>query len=181
MLTKLGMAESTSMTVFDGEKMESPKPTENFNQCKMLPPRLQPTKMDKEIKDLSDLPNKVIKNKPKNSVMCKVTNAISPNEIWLIDIVDSSQCYDAFQILLSKKYTSFIESGESGDLQKINWELNDYCVLRRPSINGQAHFHRAKIVDKSPKTGKYKLICLDSGNYEESIDENMFVLIEELR
>ncbi len=182
MLTKLGLAECVNMAIFDGEKSESPKPVEKLNEVKMLPSRVQPSEMDKEVKKLTELcPNKLITDKPKNMVMCKVTNAVSPNEIWLIDIVDSSQCYEAFQQLLAKKYTQFIESGESDLMQTSKWQINDYCVLMRQCIGGQGKFHRARVVEKSPKTGKFKLICLDNGNYEECVDEkNMFVLIDEL-
>jgi hypothetical protein len=46
------------------------------------------------------MPNKIIKHDDKK-VLCKVTNAISPNEIWVQDAVDSENYYEKyFKILI---------------------------------------------------------------------------------
>jgi hypothetical protein len=90
MLTKLGLAESTDMSIFDGEKEQK---EEKCHILKKLPPQTLLEKETKEIIKSLD-PIKIHKTTPDGSVLCFVTNAVSPSEIWVQDIVDSDSCYD---------------------------------------------------------------------------------------
>ena len=89
LITKLGYATSTNLLIFDGEKDQS-----TVNKTNMLKKAPLPTSLEKEVSEMSTMPNKIIKTLPVNKVLCKVTNAVSPNEIWVQDIVDSNNCYD---------------------------------------------------------------------------------------
>lgn len=93
MLTKLGYAECVNLSIFDGEKEQLK------SEAKIIIPKkeAQPTRLDNEIREISNMPNKVIKSKPSGSILCKVTNAVSPSEIWLQDIVDSDNCFPFYK------------------------------------------------------------------------------------
>ena len=90
MLTKLGFAETVKGVIFEGEK-EKHK-IEKYDSVFMVKKTPLETKLEKELKEL--LPKKISKDKPQNTVYCKVTNAISPYEIWVQDIFDSDNGFD---------------------------------------------------------------------------------------
>jgi hypothetical protein len=190
MLTKLGLAICDNMSIFDGEVEDGEKAglstKLNLNEVKYVPKDRGPTLLDIDISSFIVTSRaKVITGKqPKNSVVCKVTNAISPNEIWLLDIVDSNQYYPAFQQRLAARYTDMdgiMENGQEAE-SAVVWKVNDYCVVRKRVTVKEWEYFRARVVSRSEKTGKYKLICLDNGNYEECVSEaNMLVMLDEYR
>jgi hypothetical protein len=90
MLTKLGYADCVNFSIFEGEKEQ--QKLEKAGGVVMVKKTPPVTKLEKELKEI--LPNKISKDKPQNTVYCKVTNAISPYEIWVQDIVDSENCFD---------------------------------------------------------------------------------------
>lgn len=54
-------------------------------------------KLEKDVGDIINQPKKTLKQRPSNSLVCKVTCAISPDEIWLQDVVDAQEWYQKFQ------------------------------------------------------------------------------------
>ena len=86
-LTKLDYAKCINLSIFDGEKdkNEESKKTFEFDLIKKTPSK---TLLELETKELIQSLgiNKIFKSKPYNSILCKVTNAISPSEIWIQDI-----------------------------------------------------------------------------------------------
>ena len=57
---------------------------------------LKPTEIEREVQELVKdfMPSKVKSTPPANSVKCRVTNVVSPSEIWLQDLVDAYKCYE---------------------------------------------------------------------------------------
>ena len=57
---------------------------------------LKPTEIELEVQELVKdfMPSKVKSTPPANSVKCRVTNVVSPSEIWLQDLVDADKCYE---------------------------------------------------------------------------------------
>jgi hypothetical protein len=106
LLTKFGYAEPTNSSIFDGEQESTNIIKEN---SVTMPARLpEPSNLDKEVIEVSKMPNKIIKHDDKK-VLCKVTNAISPNEIWVQDAVDSENYYEKyFKILIFCKIIGFL-------------------------------------------------------------------------
>lgn len=171
LFTKRGLATCINHSIFDGEK-EIPKESKS-NVIKKKP---LPTKLEMEVKELSDMPNKVIKVLHDNKVLCKVTNAISPDEIWVQDVVDSNSCYDEFQNELLEKYMTIYE--ENNEHFKDDWQPNDLCVVKALR---RSHFFRAKIIQKLPNQN-FKVLYLDIGNYESNVEPNRILdLIDEYK
>ena len=112
----------------------------------MLKKSIPPTDLELKAKAfIKSLPNpelNFIRQAPTNSIKCKVTNAITPSEIWVQMCVHSDDHYQAFQQILSEKYRSQESIGEK-------WGKNDACVFKQSSTG----FFRAKITEK-PKNGK---------------------------
>lgn len=89
LLTKLELAEATNLCIFDGE--QEVKDISKVDFIKNIP---KPTYLEKEAQEISKMPVKLIRElKDDNKVLCKVTNALSPNEIWIQDVVDSDSFY----------------------------------------------------------------------------------------
>ena len=61
----------------------------------------KPTEIEREIKELVKdfMPSKVKTSPPANSVKCRVTSVVSPNEIWLQDVVDADMRYEQYVYL----------------------------------------------------------------------------------
>jgi hypothetical protein len=94
MLTKLGYAKATNFCIFDGEKESTRRDESMLHIIKKTP---TPSKLEREINEMIKLPNKIQKTKPSGTVRCKVTNALSPNEIWVQDVVDADSCYEKYK------------------------------------------------------------------------------------
>jgi hypothetical protein len=92
-LTKLDYAICTNLSIFDEEKEKIKEQNNPFELLKKTPSK---TILEIETNELiqSLHINKIFKSKPHNSVLCKVTNAISPSEIWVQDIVDCESFYE---------------------------------------------------------------------------------------
>lgn len=210
MLTKFGMAECTDMSIYDGEVDQSVPTVSQFD--KIWANKMVETRLEKELKEIMTYPNKIIKGRPKDTVLCKVTNTSSPYEIWVQDIVDANETYDQFQTLLGTRYNQLIDrnvlktrysdeelSDEQTasenpssdevdssvlsieDSRKSKWRLDELCVLRKCISNTEIKYYRAKIVEVY-KNNYYKVICLDDGNYEDSVcKSDLFELIDEFR
>jgi len=105
-----------------------------------------------------------------------VTNALSPNEIWVQDIVDSNSCYDEFQNELLDKYKPIYEGLE--DNFRDDWQPNDLCVVKALR---RSHFFRAQIIEKLANQN-FKVLYLDIGNYESNVEPSRILdLIDEYR
>ena len=101
-----------------------------------------------------------------------------------------------FQECLSKKYKQLIE--DEIIKTKLEWELGELCVIK---LTNRDDFYRGKIVEKK-SNGKLKVIfylyynkfcsfkcntdknlkilCLDSGSYEDNLDKNsLYDLVDE--
>lgn len=125
MLIKMGLADCTEKGIYDGEGtamtttkstsnlvvFDQPQPQVNismpknavsrhFQQSQKKP---ETVKLERDVRSVLGQPNKTLNHRPANSVMCRVTAAISPSEIWLQDTVDADKWYQWFQIELSKK------------------------------------------------------------------------------
>jgi hypothetical protein len=92
-LTKLDYAKCSDLSIFDGEQDKISDKKNKFEVLKKTPSK---TLLEIETNELiqSLQINKILKSKPHNCVSCKVTNAISPCEIWLQDIVDCENYFD---------------------------------------------------------------------------------------
>lgn len=90
LFTKLGYAQETNLSIFEGEQEAASVADNSIPMPKKLP---EPSHLDKEVIEVSKMPNKIIKDDDKK-IYCKVTNAISPNEIWVQDAVDSENYYE---------------------------------------------------------------------------------------
>lgn len=169
LLTKKGFAECTNFSIFEGE--QSIAEGESSQMAIMPRKPSKPTRLENEIKEVCTLPNKIINTKPVNSVLCKVVNALSPSEIWVQDIIDSENFYQEFQTQFSARYRKLI-SNENDNMDEYvldnpdEWMPGDYCVKMSQR---RIDFYRARIVEKK-SNGKYKVICLDNGLYDENVD-----------
>ena len=172
-LTNLGYAECTSLTIFSGEK----EPEKINDGSALFRARQTATKLETNIKvHISNYGqnDKILKSTPTNSVLCKVTNAVSPGEIWVQDITHSDTYYEACQKLICDRYKQI---ASCDNVSPKEWKIGDYCVVRTFSTN----YNRAVILDKLVNN-KYKLICLDDGCYvENAVESNMFELIDEFK
>ena len=167
MLTKLGFAICKDVAIFQGES--EAKKFALFPKKSVTPSKLE-YKAQAFISSLPNPESTCNRQAPTNSIQCKVTNALTPNEIWVQLCVHSDDHYEAFQKILSEKY----KTQES--IIK-NWEKNDVCVFKESSTG----FFRAKITEKL-KNGKYKILCLDDGGYHTNIVETkLFNLIDEFK
>lgn len=104
-----GMTTTTSMTSL--EVCDQPQPAVSVNmpknaisrQFQQSQKRPERTKLERDVRRVLGQPNKTLNHRPENSVMCRVTTAISPSEIWLQDIVDANEWYRWFQDQLAKR------------------------------------------------------------------------------
>ena len=171
MLTKLGYAECSNLAIFNGEKEILKESEATF--CQKIH---QATKLESNVQvHISHYGQreKILYNAPTNSVLCKVTNAVSPSEIWVQDITHAENYYEAFQMLIYDRYKQLTHF----DAALKEWSKEDYCVVKCASNV----FCRAKIIAKLTN-GKYKLLCLDDGSYvENAVETNMFELIDEFK
>ena len=125
MLTKMGLADCTDKAIYDGEGtamtttkstsnlvvLDNPKPSVQVNVPKNAVSRYfqqmlnnsEEAKLERDVRSVLGQPNKKLNQRPANSVMCCVTEAISPSEIWVQDIVDADRWYQWFQDELFKK------------------------------------------------------------------------------
>ena len=77
-----------------------------------------------------------------------MTNAFSPNEIWVQDVTDADDLYKQFETELSEKYTQIWEESDC-DLTRNRWKVNDLCVILKSMNQGRMKvFYRARLVDK---------------------------------
>jgi hypothetical protein len=79
------------------------------------------------------------------------------------------------------EYTKLIKNNEwlVDNSTNKQWQLNDLCIMKHPI---KMEFSRCKILEYKANVKKYKLINLDNGQYETSVDpSNMFTLIDKLR
>ena len=100
LFAKFGYAESTSQSIFEGEQ-ESTNIIENPVTMPARTP--EPTKLDKEVIEVTKMPNKIVKHDD-DITFCKVINAISPDEIWVQDAVDSENYYEKYFFFLIFNY-----------------------------------------------------------------------------
>ena len=128
-LTKLGYAECVDMSIYEGESEQQPTAPHLYPQPQLLQPQQtapgattvaqpddpsttpkvanflmkahKPTEIEREIKELVKdfMPSKVKTSPPANSVKCRVTSVVSPNEIWLQDVVDADMRYEQYVFL----------------------------------------------------------------------------------
>lgn len=120
MLTKMGLAECVDKAIYDGEGtaesaapivLDRPliAPNPAVPKAAMSRYALQQHAAPEQIKLLRDVcsvlgqPNKAHSERPHSSVVCRVTCALSPYEIWLQDIVDVDAWYQRFQNELAEK------------------------------------------------------------------------------
>ena len=166
MLTKLGYAICKDVAIFQGE-------SEFKKESVFHKKSLTPTKLEYKAQAfISNLPNpeSTCNRAPSNSIPCKVTNAVTPNEIWVQMCIYSDGHFEAFQKILAEKYAQ-----QSYVIK--NWEKGDLCVFRFSSIE----FFRALITEKL-KNGKYNILCLDDGNYHKNVIETkLFDLMDEFK
>lgn len=167
MLTKLGLAKCTNLSIFDGEKEQLKN---NIGEKHLLKRAPVQTNLEKITKEIKQMPNKVVSTIPNNTVLCKVTNALSPSEIWVQDVVDSNSLFEQFQTTLTEKYNQLKLVPNAKQ-----WDKKDYCVMKKPR---QRHYYRAKVIEKL-SNGKFKLICLDNGLYETCEEQCLYELIDE--
>ena len=164
MLTKLGYAICKDVAIFQGE-------SEFKKESVFHKKSLTPTKLEYKAQAfISNLPNpeSTCNRAPSNSIPCKVTNAVTPNEIWVQMCVHSDDHYEAFQKILAEKYKKHENAVK-------NWKKDDFCVFKFSSIE----FFRAKILERL-SNGKYNILCLDDGNYHKNVVENkLFDLMDE--
>ena len=168
MLTKLCYAQCTNLSIYDGEKE-----TVKVKDKHILKREPRMTRLEKSVQKMALHSTKTQNFKPQNSVLSKVLNADSPDELWIQDVVDSDKIYAEFCSRLNQHYTS-LSNNEYFNKIKNDWNLNDICVLKMPNRN---EFHRARIIEKSGS--KYKLICGDIGLNEIANESNLFELDEE--
>ncbi|CAF0720767.1 unnamed protein product [Brachionus calyciflorus] len=168
-LTKMNMAECTDLAIYDGENLQ-----ENSKEKHMLKRAPVLTKLDKLAIDTKCFQNKVINSKPEKSILCKVTNAMSPDEIWLQDVVDSDGLYEQLHQNLNKKYTELIKHESFLYKSQREWKIDEICVMKK---SRRDDFYRVKIVGKT--STKYNVICLDTGLYENCESQFLFHLIDE--
>ncbi len=110
-VTKLGLAKITNHAVYEGETIEPEAKPASVNETHMIRKQAGATKLQKEVAKLCrELPNKILKRSPATKVMCKVTNVVSPDEMWVQDVVDAKEggYYQEFQRELSKKWGDFL-------------------------------------------------------------------------
>lgn len=135
----------------------------------------KPSRLELEVNELSEMPDKLIKITPHAKVLCKVINALSPSEIWVQDIADSEGCYSKFQDILNESYKKICEENQ---ISNDSWQVNDICVIK---IVRKNVFHRAKIFEKT-KIEKFNVILLDKGVYEYNVEKSqIFKLINEFK
>ena len=162
------MARLTTLSIYDGDTEQviaSPSSSDPIIPRKEHAPSL----LEKEIKIMLSDTNKMT-SKPKNSLMCKVTNAVSPDEIWIQDTIDSEKFFGQFQKLLKEKYTKLIENNEIKPVgDAVLLAVNELLALRKSS-----NFYRVRIVEASNKKNKhvYKVVCMDNGLYEDNVEPN---------
>jgi hypothetical protein len=111
-----------------------------------------------------------------------VTNAVSPDEIWVQNIADYNHFYAKLQAELVERYSTIYKdvfensSSEFQDLSSREWLEGQLCVVK---ANKRVEFFRAKILSKG-KNGKYKVFYLDNGLYENNVCEtNIYELVDE--
>lgn len=124
MLTKVGLADCIDKGIYDGEGtamttaksttnlvvFDTPQPSVKVTMPKNAQSRLFQTslkkteeaKLERDVRSVLSQ-SKTLNERPANSVMCRVTMAISPSEIWLQDSVDAERWYQWFQEELAKK------------------------------------------------------------------------------
>ncbi len=166
MLTKLGYAICKDVAIFQGEN-------ESKRESIFYKKSLTPTKLESKAQALiTNFPKResAFTREPSGSIQCKVTNAVTPNEIWLQMCMHSGGHFEAFQKILAEKYA------QQSHIIK-NWEKGDLCVFRFSSIE----FFRALITEKL-KNGKYNILCLDDGNYHKNVIETkLFDYMDDLK
>ncbi|RNA45245.1 tudor domain-containing 6-like isoform X1, partial [Brachionus plicatilis] len=165
MLTKLGFAECTNLSIYDGEK-EIPKTKDKH----ILQRVRRATKLEKSAQKVAFYSAKVQNFKPDNAVLCKVLSADSPDELWVQDVVDSDQIYEKFHSNLNHHYIS-LTSAENFTKSPVTFNVGDLCVMKKANRD---EFHRVQVTEKSDN--KYKLICVDIGQYEIADELNLFEL-----
>ena len=89
LLTKEGYASVTNMAIYEGETKALQK-EKSINIMKAP----TPSKLELEVNKVVELPNKVLRRTPSSKVLCKVTNAYSPDEIWVQEVADAEGCYE---------------------------------------------------------------------------------------
>ena len=90
-------ALSSSAASADATSVASPDdPSTTPKVSSFLMKVLKPTEIELEVQELVKdfMPSKVKSTPPANSVKCRVTNVVSPSEIWLQDLVDADKCYE---------------------------------------------------------------------------------------
>lgn len=165
MLTKMGYAQCTNLSIYDGEK-ELPK-VKDKHILKRAP---KMTKLEKSALKVASYSAKVQNSKPDNAVLCKVISADSPDEIWVQDVVDSDQIYDIFYSNLNDHYRSLVNDENYAKLKQ-SWNVGELCVMKNSTRND---FHRARVTEKSGC--RYKLICVDTGICELATESNLYEL-----
>jgi hypothetical protein len=173
-LIKLGFADCKDVSIFSGEPEENSLYESPFFYKKEAPTKLE-SQVNACISNAAD--QYATENLlPRNSVLCKVTNAVSPSEIWVH--VQSSASFQGFQRILAEKYDEILNKNSNNNCEtEPVWRKGDICVVRVSSNV----FYRAKIVEKL-KNSKYKLLCLDDGSYLDDVAESKLKeLIEELK
>ena len=173
--TKLNQASVTNLSIFDGEKQQAMKKEIHIKKI------LGPTKLDMEVKSVIDLPNKLLTTTPDTKVLCKVTNALAPNEIWVQDVLDADNMYNQFEIELSKKYTQIWEENDCG-VTRNRWQVGDLCVILKSMKAGKEKvFYRARLTQKINED-TFKALYLDLGVYVENVEAvHIFKLIEQFK
>jgi len=89
LMTKRSYASVTDMAIYEGET----KPVKKKKSINIMK-EPTPSKLELLAKELKSLPNKVLKETPERKILCKVTNAFSPEEIWVQDVTDAEGCYE---------------------------------------------------------------------------------------
>lgn len=86
-------AESAAAAAANSSK----SPAMALHHCQVRTREQLSFKLEKDVGDIINQPKKTLKQRPSNSLVCKVTCAISPGEIWLQDVVDAQEWYQKFQ------------------------------------------------------------------------------------
>lgn len=125
MLVKMGFAECTNMAIFDGETdtlpvelnmedEEQQRVGKNGDDLDFTPRKTKRAanyaaqqtynRLNVEIDNMiGKVETKLIHTKPGRCVMCRVTCASSPAEIWFQDVVESKEFYPDWQEKLKEK------------------------------------------------------------------------------
>lgn len=161
MLNKIGYAETYDPAICEGEK--EPTKEEDQNEVKFVKKRRELTQLERVVKEVCGISVNKFKSKPANSVYCRVTNAVSPSEIWVQDIVDAQSCFEQFHENFCKTYEAQLSEAESSEtpaLVRAEWRVGDLAVMRKINTTNAGtttNYYRCKIHQVLPN-GHYQVL-----------------------